>query len=137
MTKIRNVYINTLTSYQKAYCRVERFLDEASLYVMPPFLLVSVFLLFAQFDYIQNRYKRDLMALPIEKQQRYEYVKKEELKLWSEMSYYRKKLEFDKEKEIDKIRGPLNIERNKIYNSAPHTSWAYHFYVAIGAIKPF
>lgn len=130
---IRTVYVKASTTYWK----LEEFLHKASFYVVPVFFLIFIFFGFAQIDYVKNRHKRDLTALPIEKQQRYEFVKKEELRLWAAQSAANQDFDFEKVKEIDGIRGPLNIERNVIYKSAPHTSWAYHFYVAIGAIKPF
>jgi hypothetical protein len=60
----------------------------------------------------------------------------EELRLWQRQSVLQQEFQFDKAKEVNKIRGPLRVECNEITKSAPRKSWGYNFYVATGIIDP-
>lgn len=133
MTKIQNTYKNA----NRLYWRAEEIVHRLSFYVVPISFLVFIFLAIAQLDYIQNRYKRDFSVLPIEKQKRYEYLKKEELKLYQEESALISRFNFVGAREVGKSRVPMIDETIAISSSAPHSSWSYHFYVAVGAIDPF
>ena len=119
----------------KAYWAVEDWLSAHWIKLRIIVGLGFIFMLFAQANYISDK-TTDVSRLPQEMQERYEYVCSEQRRLWAKQSFLEQRFEFDKAKEINKIRGPLNIECNKIANSAPRASWAYNFYVAIGAIKP-
>lgn len=98
---------------------------------------IFILLFFVQLDYIQNKHKLNYTALPIEKQERFNYLKKEELRLYAREETLLKDTRYDEIKESRSQRSKLTKEMIEISKEAPHSSWAYHFYVFIGVIKPF
>lgn len=136
MSKIANIYSNTGLKINRAYWAAERFLSEAALYVMPVFLALCLFFFFAQMDYIKNGYKRDFTQLPQAKQERLNYLKSEEIRLFRKAEQSREKLDFTEAREINSQRYPIMAEMDSIVKQAPYDAWSYRLYLAVGAVRP-
>jgi hypothetical protein len=127
--------MNLKSKINKAYWQFEGFLDKAFFYGVVPFILLCLFVFFTHLSYMTDK-SRDFSVLPKEVMERHNYVCSEELRLWQRQSVLQQEFQFDKAKEVNKIRGPLRVECNEIAKSAPRKSWGYNFYVATGIIDP-
>lgn len=137
MKKPSDILVDVYRPGRSMYFKFTTTLHESFLVICFITVPIFIFLFISQLDYIQNRYKKDFSVLSIEKQERFNYLKNEELKLYREEGALQKNLNFEAARDISEIRHPMIIEMVAIAKQAPHSSWAYHFYVAIGVIKPF
>lgn len=141
MSRVQNFY----KEGNRLYWEAERFVHKASLYVVPVFLMVFIPLFFIQYDYIMHGNKRDLSALPLEKQERLKELQKAELKMYiheghleNRLTKYDRKQNTELFKEIKNCslaRSVLIKEISDIIKLAPYNAFSYKFYRAIGAVK--
>lgn len=137
MKKPSDILVDVYAPGRSMYFKFTTTLHESFLVIFAITTPIFIFLFIAQLDYINNRYKKDLTALPIQKQERFNYLKKEELRLYAREDTLRNDFRFEEVKQSRENREKMQEELNAIAKEAPHTSWAYHFYVAVGAIEPF
>lgn len=97
-----------------------------------PFL---VFILVAQLDYANHRYKKDISALTPEKIERYHALIKKDIELANIGDWHFNNAEFASYQEIRKQRDENWKQVSVILNEAPSKSWAYNLYLKLGIIK--
>lgn len=128
---------NMLSPGRSLYLKFTSLLYEGFVVIFAIATPIFILLFFIQLDYIQNKNKLDYTALPIQQQERFNYLKKEELRLYVREETLLKDTRYEQVKESRAQRSILSKEMIEISKQAPHSSWAYRFYVAIGVIKPF
>lgn len=137
MKKPSDILVDVYRPGRSMYLKFTTTLHESFLVICIITVPIFIFLFIAQLDYIQNRYKKDFSVLSTEKQERLNYLKKEELRLYAKEATLQNDFRFEEVKQSRKNREKMQEELNAIAKEAPHTSWAYTFYVAVGAIDPF
>lgn len=128
-----------------AFWLLETRVDKVFNYVAFPLILVFITMIFVHFDYMQNSTKRDLKALSQQLQTKLSDLNSQELQMRQQEERLRKTIsplspEYNREvrKQIGEIRdGRYKVmdEIKSITNQAPHTSWAYNLYAALGVIS--
>lgn len=137
MKKPSDILVDVYRPGRSMYLKFTTTLHESFLVVCFITVPIFIFLFIAQLDYIQNRYKKDFSVLSIEKGERFNYLKKEELRLYAKETTLQNDFRFEEVKQSRENREKMQEELNAIAKEAPYTSWAYNFYVAVGAIDPF
>lgn len=115
--------------------KVEDLIHEIGLWVMPPFILIGTFFLFAQVNYALHGKDLDLSLLPADKKERLAVLFEQEKELDTKERKLRKNLDFKEARAVSKQRTPLVLEINSIIATAPHSAWSFRFYSFIGFIK--
>lgn len=137
MKKPSDVLVDVYRPGRALYIKFITMLHESFLVICFITVPIFIFLFIAQLDYISNRYKKDFSVLSTQKQERFNYLKKEELRLYAKEATLQNDFRFEEVKQSRESREKMQEELNTIAKEAPHTSWAYHVYVAVGAIEPF
>lgn len=97
-----------------------------------PFL---VFVFVAQFDYVNNRNKKDFSALSPEKIKMCHFLMEREIELnFNSLSAYNKR-DFVSYAEFEKERDENKKQLSLILSEAPSKGWAYNLYLKLGLIK--
>lgn len=137
MKKPSDILVDVYRPGRSMYLKFTTTLHESFLVIFAITVPIFIFLFIAQLDYISNRYKKDFSVLSTEKQERLNYLKKEELRLYAKETTLQNDFRFEEVKQSREKREKMQEELNAIAKEAPHISWAYNFYVAVGAIDPF
>lgn len=129
----------------KAFWEVETRVDKLFNYAAFPLLIIFIVGFFTHFDYMINREKRDFSALSPQLKSRLSDLEFERLKMQQQEDKLRKDInpwqprDYNREiraeiRVIASNRYQIDTEIQKIINQAPHTSWAYNLYAALGVI---
>ncbi len=137
MRRPSDILVDVYAPGRSMYLKCTTTLHESFLVIFAITTPIFIFLFVTQLDYINNRYKKDFSVLPIEKQERFNYLKKEELRLFAREETLRHDFRFEEVEQSRENREKMQEELKAIAKEAPRTSWAYNFYVAVGAIEPF
>lgn len=136
MTKMQQSYNKTYSTINKIYWKAEDKLHEFSLWFMPVFMIVFIFLGVAQTDYILHKRDRDFSVLSATQQNRKAELFDKIAKLYGKESSLRDSFNYAEMREIRAKREILSKELGSLLKLAPYSSWSYKFYVAIHAITP-
>ncbi|HUH42344.1 MAG TPA: hypothetical protein VLZ29_04465 [Sulfurimonas sp.] len=117
-----------------AHRKFENFTHIGFLYAAIAIVPIGAFLLAAQLNFANHRYEVDLTALPVAKQERFNYLEKQELELWRDEGVLQRDYNFAGAKFVSEQRTPILKEMRAILAEAPYSSWGYKLFNTFGLV---
>ena len=117
------------------YRKIEDFRHIGFLYIAIAIVPIAAFLLAALLNFANHRYEVDITALPVEKQERFNYLSKTELKMRANESYLKNEFRFEEAKVAYEKRWIVKKELLAILSEAPYCSWGYKFFDTFGLVN--
>ncbi|MCK9455198.1 hypothetical protein [Sulfurimonas sp.] len=127
------------------YRKIDSFTHISGLYIAIAIVPIAAFLLAAQLNFANHRYEVDLTVLPLEKQERFWELSREELKMYAHEEDLAKNLRLGSTPAARNSiyydiglssakRLKLKKEMFAILGEAPYSSWGYKLFNTFGLV---